>query len=60
MAIKSGLQVFKTDVVKRKRFKNDSNAFKLIFIFDSILGAFISGWGFYSYVYATKTSELGN
>lgn len=60
MALNSGLQIFKTDVVRRKRFKNDSTAFKLIFIFDSIFGAFIPGWGFYSYVYATKTSELGN
>lgn len=60
MALRSGLQILKTDVVRRKRFKNDSTAFKLIFIFDSILGALIPDWGFYSYVYATKTSELGN
>jgi ubiquinone/menaquinone biosynthesis C-methylase UbiE len=60
MVLNSGLQVFKTDVVRRKRFKNDSTAFKLIFIFDSIIGAFVPEWGFYSYVYATKNSELGN
>ena len=54
MVINSGLTILKTDVVKRKRFKNDSSAFKIIFIIDSILGAFSSRWGFYSYVYATK------
>lgn len=51
---KSGLTIFKKQVVKRKRFKNDSFAFKLIFIIDSIIGAFISNWGFYSYIYACK------
>jgi ubiquinone/menaquinone biosynthesis C-methylase UbiE len=54
MILKSGLTIQKIDVVKRKRFKNDSTAFKLIFIFDSLIGAFHSNWGFYSYVYATK------
>ena len=54
MILKSGLTIQKIDVVKRKRFKNDSTAFKLIFIFDSLIGAFIFKWGFYSYVYATK------
>lgn len=57
MAIKAGLEVVKTDVVRRRQFKNDSTAFKFIFIIDSILGAFSSRWGFYSYVYATKSSE---
>lgn len=60
MIVNSGLKILRTDVVRRKRFKNDSTAFKLIFIFDSIFGAFIPSWGFYSYVYATKTTESGN
>jgi ubiquinone/menaquinone biosynthesis C-methylase UbiE len=54
MVINSGLEIQKTEVVKRRRFRNDSKAFKLIYIFDSILGAFHPQWGFYSYVFATK------
>ncbi len=54
MAKRAGLVIQKTEVVKRRRFENDSIAFKLIFIFDSIAGAFFSQWGFYSYVFATK------
>jgi 2-polyprenyl-3-methyl-5-hydroxy-6-metoxy-1,4-benzoquinol methylase len=57
MILQSGLIIQKTEVVKRKRFKNDSAAFKLIYIFDSLLGAFNSHWGFYSYVYATKNGQ---
>lgn len=58
MILKSGLKVQKADVVKRKRFKNDSTAFKLIYIFDSLFGAFSSRCGFYSYVYAIKCEEM--
>ncbi len=57
MVLKTGLIIFKTDVVKRKRFKNDSIAFKLIYAFDSIASAFSSRFGFYSYVFATKLEE---
>ena len=57
MVEKAGLTVIKTDVLRRKKFKNDSLAFKLIFIFDSCFGALAQGWGFYSYVYATKVSS---
>jgi len=60
MALKAGLNIQKTEVVKRRRFKNDSKAFKIIFILDSLIGAFSSRFGFYSYVYATKLeSKLG-
>lgn len=54
MAIRAGLSIQKTEVVKRKRFKNDSTAFKLIYVFDSLLCAFNSRFGFYSYIFATK------
>lgn len=54
MAIRAGLEIQKRDVVKRKRFKNDSTAFKLIYIFDSFMSALSSRFGFYSYVFATK------
>jgi 2-polyprenyl-3-methyl-5-hydroxy-6-metoxy-1,4-benzoquinol methylase len=54
MVLNSGLKIDKIEVVKRRRFKNDSSAFKLIFIFDSLIGAFYPAWGFYSYVFATK------
>lgn len=60
MILRSGLMIQKTEVVKRKRFKNDSTAFKLIYIFDSLLGSFFSSWGFYSYVFATKYEEKRN
>ena len=55
MAIHAGLTIQKVEAVKRKRFKNDSTAFKFIYIFDSLLCAFNSHFGFYSYVFATKT-----
>ena len=58
MIEKSGLKIIKTDVHRRKKFKNDSLAFKFIFIFDSIVGAFFQEWGFYSYVYSTKVSSV--
>lgn len=54
MAIKAGLVIQKVEVVKRRRFKNDSTAFKLIYLFDSLLCAFHSRFGFYSYIFATK------
>lgn len=54
MVTNSGLEIQKTEVVRRRRFRNDSTAFKLIYIFDSIIGAFYPLWGFYSYVFATK------
>lgn len=57
MVERSGLKILKTDAVKRKRFKNDSIAFKFIFLFDSILSAFSSKFGFYSYVFATKSDD---
>lgn len=61
MVLKSGLTIQKYEVVKRRRFKNDSMAFKLIYIFDSLTSALNSKWGFYSYVYATKKQiEKGN
>ena len=55
----SGLKIIKTDVLRRKRFENDSTAFKLIYIIDSIIGSIAQCWGFYSYVYATKDSQVG-
>lgn len=54
MVIHAGLNIQKVEVVKRRRFKNDSTAFKLIYIFDSLLSAFCPRFGFYSYVFATK------
>ena len=59
MAQEVGLTIIKTDVVRRKRFKNDSLSFKLIYIFDSVIGSVVPKWGFYSYVFATKTTEVG-
>jgi ubiquinone/menaquinone biosynthesis C-methylase UbiE len=54
MAINAGLTIQKIEAVKRKKFKNDNTAFKVIYIFDSLLCAFNSRFGFYSYVFATK------
>jgi ubiquinone/menaquinone biosynthesis C-methylase UbiE len=58
MALDAGLEIQKIEVVKRKRFKNDSTAFKLIYLFDSIASAFYSQFGFYSYIFATKPGPM--
>lgn len=57
MVLTSGLEIKKTEVIRRKRFKNDSLAFKIIYVLDSLLCAFNSQWGFYSYLFATKVEE---
>jgi len=54
MVIQAGLNIQKVEVVKRRRFVNDSTAFKLIYVFDSLLCAFNSRFGFYSYVFCDK------
>ncbi len=54
MVEKSGLKVVKKETVIRKRFKNDSFAFRIIYAMDSFFSVFSDKWGFYSYVFATK------